>query len=104
MRAAFDVLEAGKKSAEAFPAAARGEFNQSAIVRFEALARKNLKKIRSDVIVYSRLAPNILERLKDLNPRLKNGYRKHKHINLSLLLLKYEMSMKLILSQPTRIC
>lgn len=30
-------------------------------------------------IVYSRLAPNILERLKDLNPRLKNGYRKHKH-------------------------
>ena len=48
-------------------------------MRFEALARKNLKKIRSDVIVYSRLAPNILERLKDLNPRLKNGYRKHKH-------------------------
>ena len=46
VRAAFDVLEAGKKSAEALPAAARGEFNQSAIVRFEALAREKLKEIR----------------------------------------------------------
>ncbi|MEQ1815170.1 MAG: SUMF1/EgtB/PvdO family nonheme iron enzyme [Nitrosomonas sp.] len=50
VRAAFDVLEAGKKSAEALPAAARGEFNQSAIVRFEALARENLEKIRFDAL------------------------------------------------------
>ncbi len=50
VRAAFDVLEAGKKSAEALPAAAHGEFNQSAIVRFEALARKNLEKIRFDAL------------------------------------------------------
>ncbi|AEI99994.1 Sulphatase-modifying factor protein [Nitrosomonas sp. Is79A3] len=48
VRAAFDVLEAGRKSAEALPAAARGEFNQSAIVRFEALAREKLKEIQSD--------------------------------------------------------
>ena len=30
-------------------------------------------------VVYSRLAPKILQRLKELNPRDKSGYRKHKH-------------------------
>ncbi|PTQ87435.1 SUMF1/EgtB/PvdO family nonheme iron enzyme [Nitrosomonas ureae] len=50
VRAAIDVLEAGKKSAAAMPAAACGEFNQSAMVRFETLAVKELKKIRSDAL------------------------------------------------------
>lgn len=50
VRAAVDVLEAGRKSAETMPAEACGEFNQSAMVRFETLAVKELKKIRSDAL------------------------------------------------------